>query len=162
MIILGIDPGSERTGYGVIRLLGRDATALDHGVITAGARLPLSERLKRIHHAVEALIGRHAPGVVAVESIFHAQNAHSALVLGHVRGVILLAAAEAGALIREFPPATVKAQVCGNGRAEKSQVAFMVARHLALAAGSLQPGDAADALAVALCAAQMPAVEAAS
>lgn len=162
MIILGIDPGSERTGYGVVRHLGRAVEPIDHGVIAVAGRLPLPERLRRIHLAVEALISRHSPGVVAVESIFHAQNARSALVLGHVRGVILLAAAEAGAQIREFPPAAVKAQICGNGRAEKSQVAFMVARHLALPDGRLSAGDAADALAVALCAAHIPLAEAVS
>ncbi len=85
-----------------------------------------------------------------MEGIFHAANARSALVLGHVRGVVLLAGAQAGLLISEFPPATVKSAVTGNGRAEKSQVAFMVTRLLALGAAQ-KPGDATDALAVALC-----------
>jgi crossover junction endodeoxyribonuclease RuvC len=160
MIILGLDPGSERTGYGVVRLEGRAIVALDHGVVKVSGRLPLSDRLCRIHAETAALLERHSPSVVAVESIFHAKNARSALVLGHVRGVILLAAAQAGAEIREYSPATVKAQVSGSGRAEKSQIAFMVCRHLGLTPG-LQAGDAADALAVAICAAQTP-IEAAS
>jgi crossover junction endodeoxyribonuclease RuvC len=155
MIILGLDPGSERTGYGVVRLRGRAVEALDHGVVRVSGRLALSERLRRIHAEVTGLLARHSPAVVAVESIFHAKNARSALVLGHVRGVILLAAAQAGTEIREYSPATVKAQVSGSGRAEKTQIAFMVCRHLGLAEG-LKAGDAADALAVAICAAQTP------
>jgi crossover junction endodeoxyribonuclease RuvC len=161
MIILGLDPGSQRTGYGVIRLLGRTVERVDHGVVAVSARLPLPERLRRIHAGVQEIMSRHAPNVVAIESIFHSENARSALVLGHVRGVILLVAAQANVEIREYSPATVKAQVCGNGRAEKSQVAFMVARHLSLSVGP-PAGDAADALAVALCAAQHPQAEAAS
>src|SRR5512145_511636 len=155
MIILGLDPGSERTGYGVVEVRGRTTAPLDHGVIRVSDRFRLAERLRRIHEAVSGLIATHSPEVVAVESIFHAQNARSALVLGHVRGVILLSAAQAGVMIREFAPASVKAQVCGNGRAEKSQVAFMVTRHLALST-PMAAGDAADALAVALCAAWTP------
>jgi len=159
MIILGLDPGSQRTGYGVIRLRGRDPERIDHGVIAVPARMPLPQRLQRIYAAVREIVTRSAPAIVAVESIFHSQNARSALVLGHVRGVILLAAAEADIEIREYPPATVKVQVCGDGLAEKSQVAFMVARHLGLLVDP-PAGDAADALAVALCAAQLAPAEA--
>lgn len=155
MIILGLDPGSERTGYGVVGVQGRKVERIDHGVVRVSDRLALCDRLYRIHDAVRLLIEEHRPVVVAVESIFHSHNARSALVLGHARGVILLAAAQSQIPVREYSPATVKAQVCGNGRAEKSQVAFMVTRHLALAA-DLPPGDAADALAVALCGAWAP------
>jgi crossover junction endodeoxyribonuclease RuvC len=150
VIILGVDPGSQRTGYGVIETDGRRHRLLTHGAITVPARAELPARLALIHAGVCRLIAGHTPDVLAVEDVFHAVNTRSALVLGHVRGVILLAGAQAGLPIHEFPPATVKVQVTGYGRAEKSQVALMVARLLELP--TVGPaGDAADALAVALC-----------
>ena len=150
MIILGVDPGSQRTGYGIIETDGRRHRLLAHGAILAPARAALSARLALIHAGVTRLIAGHSPDVLAVEDIFHAANTRSALVLGHVRGVILLAGAQAGLPVHEFPPATVKVQVTGYGRAEKSQVALMVARLLQLPSAG-PAGDAADALAVALC-----------
>jgi crossover junction endodeoxyribonuclease RuvC len=150
MIVLGVDPGSHRTGWGVIDTDGRCHRLLDKGTITPSSRLSLPARLRAIHEGVSALITRLAPDIVAVEDVFHAANTRTALVLGHVRGVVLLAGAEAGLPVREFPPATVKQQITGFGRAEKGQVAFMVARMLDLA-GDGEAGDAADALAVALC-----------
>jgi crossover junction endodeoxyribonuclease RuvC len=150
VIILGVDPGSQRTGYGIIETDGRRHRLLTHGAITAPARGELSTRLALIHAGVTRLIAGHSPDVLAVEDIFHAVNTRSALVLGHVRGVILLAGAQAGLPVHEFPPATVKVQVTGYGRAEKSQVALMVARLLQLPSAG-PAGDAADALAVALC-----------
>lgn len=150
MIILGADPGSLRTGYGAIQSDGRRHSVLAQGVIAPPPRASLPEKLRLIHAQLADLIERLGAEALAVEGVFHAANARSALVLGHVRGVVLLAGAQAGLLISEFPPATVKAAVTGNGRAEKSQVAFMVTRLLAL--GTAQaPGDATDALAVALC-----------
>lgn len=150
MIILGVDPGSLRTGYGAIETDGRRHRLLEQGVLLCPARRPLAQRLRAIHEGISALIARLRPQAMAVEDVFHAANTRTALVLGHVRGVILLAGAEAGLPVHEFPPATVKVQVTGFGRAEKRQVALMVARLLELP-GDGPAGDAADALAVAVC-----------
>lgn len=150
MIVLGVDPGSLCTGYGAIETDGRRHRLLEKGRIEPSPRLALPERLRVIHGGVAGLIERLGPDVLAVEDVFHAVNTHTALVLGHVRGVVLLAGAQAGLPVQAFPPATVKQQLTGFGRAQKSQVAFMVARLLSLP-GDGEPGDAADALAVALC-----------
>jgi crossover junction endodeoxyribonuclease RuvC len=150
MILLGVDPGSIRTGYGVIDTDGRRHTLLAQGVLTPPPRRELASRLRFIHDGIADVIARYQPAAVAVEDIFHAANARSALILGHVRGVVLLAGAEAGLPVHAFAPATVKAQVTGYGRAEKAQVSLMVSRLLALAHDA-PAGDAADALAVALC-----------
>jgi crossover junction endodeoxyribonuclease RuvC len=150
MIVLGVDPGSQRTGYGAVETDGRRHRLVEMGAIAPGQRLSLSEKLRHIHDGLEALIARLRPDALAVEDVFHAQNARSAIVLGHVRGVVLLAGARAGLAVHEYPPATVKQQITGFGRAEKSQVAFMVTRLLELDAAA-EAGDAADALAVALC-----------
>jgi crossover junction endodeoxyribonuclease RuvC len=150
VLILGVDPGSIRTGWGAINSDGRRHQLVDSGVLAPAARLPLPERLSLIHDGVSAIIARLRPDCVAVEDLFHAANTKSALVLGHVRGVILLAGASAGLPIHAFAPATVKLQVTGHGRAEKTQVAYMGARLLALP-GPPKAGDASDALAVALC-----------
>lgn len=150
MVILGVDPGSLRTGYGAIDTDGRRHRLIEKGFLAASSRLPLPSRLRHIHEGIRELIVRLQPDVLAVEDVFHAANTRTALVLGHVRGVVLLAGAEAGLPVHEFPPATVKQQVTGFGRAEKQQVAFMVSRLLELP-GEGEAGDAADALAVALC-----------
>jgi crossover junction endodeoxyribonuclease RuvC len=150
MVILGVDPGSVRTGYGAIDTDGRRHRLVERGFIAPPPRLSLHERLRHIHEGIATLIARLHPDALAVEDVFHAVNTRTALVLGHVRGVVLLAGAEAGLTVHEFAPATVKQQVTGFGRAEKGQVAFMVARMLDLP-GDGEPGDAADALAVALC-----------
>jgi crossover junction endodeoxyribonuclease RuvC len=150
MIILGVDPGSRRTGYGAIHSDGRRHRLLAMGTIVPAPRLDLPGRLRCIHQEIAGLIHRLHPDILAVEDVFHAVNARSALVLGHVRGVVLLCGAEAGLLVSAFSPATVKAQVTGFGRAEKGQVALMVGRLLELP-GEARAGDAADALAVALC-----------
>jgi crossover junction endodeoxyribonuclease RuvC len=150
MIVLGVDPGSQRTGYGVVASDGRCHRLVEAGAIAPGPRLALPDRLRHIHDGMRALIARLNPDVIAVEDVFHATNTRTALVLGHVRGVILLAGAQAGLPVHEYPPATVKQQVTGSGRAEKGQVAFMVSRMLELPA-TAAAGDAADALAVALC-----------
>lgn len=150
MILLGVDPGSIRTGWGVLRSDGRRHVLVEAGVLAPPARLTLPEKLRFIHAGLAALIARFSPAAMAVEDVFHAANARSALVLGHVRGVALLAGAEAGLPVHAFPPATVKAQVAGFGRAEKHQVALMVSRLLELEQDR-SPGDATDALAVALC-----------
>ena len=150
MIVLGVDPGSQRTGYGAVETDGRRHRLVEMGALAPGQRLSLSEKLRHIHDGLEALIARLRPDALAVEDVFHAQNARSAIVLGHVRGVVLLAGARAGLAVHEYPPATVKQQITGFGRAEKTQVAFMVTRLLELDAAAAA-GDAADALAVALC-----------
>lgn len=150
MIVLGVDPGSLRTGYGVVETDGRRHRLIETGTLTAGGRDPLPLKLRRIHDGVLALIERLHPDALAVEDVFHARNTRTALVLGHVRGVVLLAGAERSVPVHEYPPATVKQQITGFGRAEKGQVAFMVSRLLGLGAEA-EPGDATDALAVALC-----------
>lgn len=123
---------------------------MEAGVLRPPPSASLPQRLRFIHEGVVALLDRLHPGALAVEDVFHAVNTRTALVLGHVRGVVLLAGAQAGLPVQAFSPATVKQQITGFGRAEKSQVALMVARILGLP-GAGEPGDAADALAVALC-----------
>jgi crossover junction endodeoxyribonuclease RuvC len=150
LVILGVDPGTRSTGYGAIEAVADRARLIEHGTVTAPPRRPVEERLREIHRGISALIARLHPDILAVEDIFHAANTRTALILGHVRGVVLLAGAEAGLPIRAYSPATVKLEVTGSGRAEKEQVAYMVARHLGLE-GRGEAGDAADALAVALC-----------
>jgi crossover junction endodeoxyribonuclease RuvC len=150
MVILGVDPGSIRTGWGAIRSNGRRHHLLGQGVLSPPTSADLPARLRHIHEGIAQIITRLQPDILAVEDLFHAKSARSALVLGHVRGVILLAGAEAGLSVHAFSPATVKLQVTGHGRAEKGQIAYMVARMLALP-GNGEAGDAADALAVALC-----------
>jgi crossover junction endodeoxyribonuclease RuvC len=150
MILLGVDPGSIRTGWGAIESDGCRHRLLEAGVLAPPAPLSFEQKLRFLHDGLAAVIARHAPSALAVEDVFHAANTRSALVLGHVRGVLLLAGAEARLPVHAFPPATVKAQIAGFGRAEKHQVALMVSRMLGLDEDRA-PGDATDALAVALC-----------
>jgi crossover junction endodeoxyribonuclease RuvC len=157
MIILGVDPGSLRTGYGAIQTDGRRHVLLEKGVLAPAAALELAARIHVIHRGIAEVIARVRPDVLAVEDLFHAVNTRTALVLGHVRGAVLLAGAAAGIPVTAFAPATVKVQVTGFGRAEKAQVAMMVARILRLA-GEGEAGDASDALAVALCHAHLHAI----
>ena len=154
MIILGIDPGSYKTGYGIIETNSRTHQLIAQGVLKTTRRFGLPERLRQVHEGVVNLIAQHSPDILAVEDVFHRTNTKTALVLSHVRGVILLAGASAGLPVHEFSPATVKVQVTGFGRAERAQVAMMVNRLLNLP-GESKPGDAADALAVALCEAHL-------
>jgi crossover junction endodeoxyribonuclease RuvC len=148
--IFGIDPGSERTGYGCIEVLGSRHHLVICGSISAPVHSTFPEKLKHIHAALAALLDRHRPDCVAVENIFHARNVRSALKLGHARGVALLAASEAGLPVVEYAPAEIKRAVVGFGRAEKHQVQQMVKLLLRLEAPP-SPHDAADALAVAIC-----------
>lgn len=150
MKIFGIDPGSERTGYGCVEIIGGRQHLVICGTLSAPARSTFPEKLKHIHEGLAALLARHRPDCVAVESIFYARNVRSALKLGHARGVALLAASEAGLPVVEYAPAEIKRAVVGFGRAEKHQVQQMVKLLLGLAAAP-SPHDAADALAVALC-----------
>jgi crossover junction endodeoxyribonuclease RuvC len=151
MIVLGIDPGSLRTGYGVVEILPTGPRAVEFGVACAPPG-PLADRLRVIGTALERVLDRHAPDVVAIEQAFHATNARSTLVLGQARGMALWLAARRDVPIHEFAPRTVKLAVTGRGGAAKQQVAAMVVRLLALTSRPLP--DAADALAVALCCAQ--------
>jgi crossover junction endodeoxyribonuclease RuvC len=148
--ILGIDPGSERTGYGCVETDGRRHRLVACGAITAAARDSFPARLARIHRELAALLAKTRPECVAVENVFHAVNARSALKLGHARGVAILAAFEAGCEVVEYTPAEVKRAVVGYGRADKRQVQQMIKLLLGLTKAPT-PHDAADALAVAIC-----------
>ena len=150
MRIFGIDPGSERTGYGCVETDGRITRLVLCGAISASAADPFPQRLARIHRELLAAINACGPDCVAVESLFHAVNVRSALKLGHARGVAVLAAVEAGCPVVEYTPAEIKRAVVGYGRAEKHQVQQMIKLLLGLAEAP-SPHDAADALAVAIC-----------
>ena len=157
MRVLGIDPGTAVTGYGVVAYDGRTPTLVECGVIRTQAKEPLPARLHDIHAGVRELIERHRPDTVAVEDVFYARNVRTTIVLGHARGVILLAAQEAGLTINEFPPAEIKKAITGSGAATKVQMQFMVAKLLRLKTAP-QPSDAADGVATALCACLAPAL----
>lgn len=150
MLIFGIDPGSERTGYGCVESDGHRHRLVACGSLSAPADTAFAGRLQVIHEGLAALLAAHRPSCVAIENIFHAKNVRSALRLGHARGVALLAASAAGVPIVEYTPAEIKRAVVGFGRAEKHQVGQMVKLLLALDAVP-SPHDAADALAIAIC-----------
>jgi crossover junction endodeoxyribonuclease RuvC len=149
--ILGLDPGSQRTGYGILDCTAAGETHVANGCInvTGGA---LSVRLRRIFEAISALIQEHRPDEIAIERVFVHRNPDSALKLGQARGAALCAAVGLGAPAHEYAPRAIKLAVTGYGAADKRQVARMVATLLTL--GALPGADAADALAVALCHAQ--------
>jgi crossover junction endodeoxyribonuclease RuvC len=148
--IFGIDPGSERTGYGCVESDGRRHVLVACGAVAAPPGDTFPNRLARIHSELSALLTSHRPDCVAIENVFHAANVRSALKLGHARGVAMLAAVEAGCDVVEYTPAEIKRAVVGYGRAEKQQVGQMVKLLLGLTAAPT-PHDAADALAVAIC-----------
>ena len=151
MRVLGIDCGTECTGYGVVDLDSRDQLGcICFGGIKLSPRDPLAERLSTIFDKLGALIEQHQPDRVAIEDVFYAVNVKSALKLGQVRGVAMLAASSRKVLVSEYAPLTIKSSVVGYGRAEKEQVQLMVARLLRLEEIP-QPADAADALAIAIC-----------
>ena len=144
MVVLGIDPGTAVTGYGVVvRRDGGTVALQECGVIRTSAARPLLERIREIYDATVALIERHRPFVVSVEDVFQGKNAQSALKLGHARGAILLAVAHAEIQVAEYAPRQIKKAVVGNGNATKDQVAFMVQRQLRLK-DPPAPADAAD------------------
>jgi len=156
VVVLGIDPGTAVTGYGIVRKEGRNPPSLvECGVIRTKPRDELPQRLSEIHDGVAELIHRHRPNVLSIEDIFYARNVRTTVVLGHARGVILLAAAKAGLEIHEYPPAEIKKAVAGTGAATKLQIQFMVTRLLRLKSAP-QPNDAADGVAAALAFAMMP------
>ncbi len=151
MIVLGVDPGTEVTGYGVVADgEDRGPALIECGAIRPSRRRPLAERLKEIFEGVTAVIDRQRPDVLCVEGVFHGRNVRTTVVMGHARGAVLLAAATRGIPVAEYPPAQVKNAVVGSGRADKNQVAFMVQKHLSLSAPPA-PADAADGVALALC-----------
>ena len=150
MRIFGIDPGSERTGYGCVETDGRRHRLIACGAISAPVASSLPERLVEIHRELTAQVRAAQPDCIAIENIFHAANARSALKLGHARGVAMLVAGQSGCLVAEYTPAEIKRAVVGYGRAEKQQVQQMVKLLLGLDVAP-SPHDAADALAVAIC-----------
>jgi crossover junction endodeoxyribonuclease RuvC len=150
MILLGIDPGTAETGYGVIAVQGSRLDAVEHGVITTRAGVPLEERLAVIFAEVTALLERHAPASVALEDLFVGGNPRTILSVGHARGAVLTACGRAGITATGYPPAEVKRTVCGFGRADKSQVGRMVVASLRMPRPPASE-HSADALAVAIC-----------
>lgn len=153
MIIAGVDPGSRVTGYGVIKVTGNRFQCLDYGTVsTTGRSDPpeLKDRLNKIFMSLSDVFEKYSPEFLVVESVFYSRNVHSSLLLGHVRGVILLAAARANLSVVEYSPLEVKKAVTGYGRADKAQVQSMVKTLLNLERVP-EPNDAADALALALC-----------
>jgi crossover junction endodeoxyribonuclease RuvC len=148
--IFGIDPGSERTGYGCVETEGTRHRIVVCGAISTSARATFPQKLLTIHARLCTLIADARPDCVAIEDIFYATNVRSALKLGHARGVAMLAAVEAGLPVIEYTPAEIKRAVVGYGRADKNQVQQMVKLILGLTAAP-SPHDAADALAVAIC-----------
>jgi len=164
MLVLGIDPGTANTGYGVVR--GDKAglvSLVECGVIRTRPRDPLPTRLGEIYDGVTQLIARHRPDALSVEDVFYSRNVRTTVVLGHARGIILLAGHQAKLDIHEFPPAEIKKAVVGSGAATKEQVQFMLTRLLRLKAVP-QPSDAADGVAAALAyvmSAHLPALDAA-
>jgi crossover junction endodeoxyribonuclease RuvC len=150
VIVLGIDPGTAAMGYGIVERNGSSLRAVDFGCLTTSPDLPLPERLRAIHATVTELIETHQPDFLAVERLFFSKNAQSAFGVGHARGVVLLAAAQAGIPVREATPNEIKLGVTGYGAADKTQVGRMVAVILQLAEVPT-PDDTADALATAIC-----------
>ena len=151
VLVLGIDPGTAVTGYGVVSRRPRGGvTLVECGVIRTSAREPLSVRIREIYDAVAELIDRHRPQSVSVEEVFHGKNAQSALKLGHARGAILLAAAHGDVIVAEYAARQIKKAVVGHGNATKDQVGHMVKEQLRLRAAPT-PSDAADGVAAALC-----------
>lgn len=149
-IVLGIDPGTAMTGYGVVLREGAKLRALDYGCVETLSSMELPKRLLEIHRAVTELIVTHKPERIGVERLFFNKNVQSAFAVGQARGVVLLAAAEHGLPVFEFGPHEVKLAVTGYGRAQKDQVQKMVQAVLGMAVLP-RPDDAADALAVAIC-----------
>jgi crossover junction endodeoxyribonuclease RuvC len=150
VLVLGIDPGTANTGYGVVRGgSGTSPTLIECGVIRTRARDPLPARLREIYEGVLELIDRHAPDALSVEGVFYSRNVRTTVVLGHARGVILLAAEQRGLMVNELAPAEIKKCVVGTGSASKEQVQFMLTRLLRLKTVP-QPTDAADGVAAAL------------
>jgi crossover junction endodeoxyribonuclease RuvC len=150
MVLFGIDPGSAITGYGIIRTRGNETRWVDSGVIKTRPRDDLAHKLGTIYDKLSALMATHEPDWVCVEEAFYAKNARTALVLGHARGVALLAGSRCGASVAEYSARSIKQAVVGKGGATKEQISFMV-KTLLSPPGDHDQTDACDALAAALC-----------
>src|SRR5262249_21576416 len=150
MIVIGIDPGTANTGFGVVRTAGERMVALDGGVIETDAEMPVEARLAKVHAALAELIEWHEPKAMALEDLFFGRNVGSALSVGQARGVALLAAAQRKLPCFDYTPQAVKKAVCGSGSADKGQVQRMVATLLGLPEPPA-PDHTADAFAVAIC-----------
>ncbi|MHB1006237.1 MAG: crossover junction endodeoxyribonuclease RuvC [Chloroflexota bacterium] len=150
MLILGLDPGTATTGYGLVRTDGDRTTLVEYGAITTPAHVPLSRRLQLLHTGITGLIAAWQPNEAAVEQLFFSRNVTTALAVGHARGVLLLSLADAEIPLFEYTPAEVKQAVVGYGRGRKEQVQEMVRILLSLEEPPT-PDDAADALAIAIC-----------
>jgi crossover junction endodeoxyribonuclease RuvC len=150
MLVLGVDPGLATTGYGLVASDGQALWPIAYGVIRTPAHTPVSERLVLLHRKLGEIIRQHHPDVSAVEELFFATNARTAMIVGEARGVLLYALAEAGLSVAEYTPLQIKQAVTGYGKADKHQVQQMV-RHLLGLDDVPRPDDAADALAVAIC-----------
>lgn len=151
MIVLGVDPGTQVTGYGVVRAAsaGGAPALIECGVIRTQARDPLPSRLQEIYEGMAGIVDRHHPDVLSIEDVFYARNVRTTVTLGHARGVILLAGQQRGVRIHEMAPAAIKKAVVGAGAATKEQVQYMVTRLLRLKSVP-KPSDAADGVAAAL------------
>ncbi|HLJ87365.1 MAG TPA: crossover junction endodeoxyribonuclease RuvC [Candidatus Angelobacter sp.] len=151
MRVLGIDCGSEYTGFGVVeQAAGGKLVCHTQGAIKLASRTAMACKLEKIFVELKAIIAEHSPEIVAIEDVFYAVNVKSALKLGQVRGVAMLAASSGGLEVAEYSPLSIKSAVVGYGRADKGQVQQMVMRLLGLALPP-QPTDASDALAIAIC-----------
>lgn len=148
MRVLGVDPGTRKTGYGVLEGGRGSVRAIAHGVIRMNPKRPLADRLEEVHDTLNAIIDEHSPNALAVEDVFYAKFANAAIKLAHMRGVVLLVAARRGLGLAEYPPALVKRTVAGRGAAEKEQITRLMTHLLRLEEAPAE--DAADALAVAL------------
>lgn len=150
MVILGIDPGSTVTGYGLIKDNHNRMTLVDYGVIRVSNKKTLPERLAEIYSGICDIISQSEPDQLAVEEAFYSKNAKSALVMGQIRGVVILAGAQAKIPVAEYSPREIKSSIVGNGGASKLQVQYMVKNILEMKRLP-EPEDASDALAIALC-----------
>lgn len=150
MLVLGIDPGTATTGYGLVRETETGPALVAYGTIQTPAGAPMPDRLRTIYHELKQLLALHGPDTAAVEKLFFQRNVSTAMSVGQARGVALLALAEAGVSVGEYTPRDVKLAVAGYGGADKPQVQQMVRAILNLS-GVPKPDDAADALAVAIC-----------
>lgn len=150
MIVLGVDPGTQVTGYGVVGATGPSSMSLiECGVIRTQARDPLPSRLVEIYDGIMDLLTRHKPDVISIEDVFYARNVRTTVTLGHARGVILLAGQQRSVRVHELAPTAIKKAVVGSGAATKEQVQFMLTRLLRLKSAP-KPSDAADGVAAAL------------
>ncbi|MDH3223752.1 MAG: crossover junction endodeoxyribonuclease RuvC [Gemmatimonadota bacterium] len=151
VIVLGVDPGTAITGFGIVRVdRRRQADLVECGVIRTSSKAPLVARIREIHEALLELITEFSPAAMSVEDVFQGKNVRSALTLGHARGAILLAGALRDLQVVEYTPREIKKAIVGYGNASKNQVADMVQRHLRLQTAP-KPSDASDGVAAALC-----------